>query len=309
MSIANEGTERSRGVVAALTAASLARVGDYLALTKPRVMSLVVFTAVVGLLAAPGHVDPAVGVGAILCIALGAGAAGALNMWYDADVDRLMSRTAARPIPRGHVRPGEALAFGLTTGSLSVVTLGFLTNLAAAGLLAFTIFFYIAVYTAWLKRSTPHSIVIGGAAGAAPPVIASMATGQVGLESLILFLIVFFWTPPHFWALSLNRLDDYKRAGIPALSVVSGTSRTQRAILTYTCVLVPISLLPWLLGLASPFYAAVAAGSGVIMTALALRLRRSREPHREAASRLFAFSICYLVLLFGELLMEKLFAS
>jgi protoheme IX farnesyltransferase len=307
MSVANEGTERSRGVVAALTAASLARVGDYLALTKPRVMSLVVFTAVVGLLAAPGHVDPAVGVGAILCIALGAGAAGALNMWYDADVDRLMSRTAARPIPRGHVRPGEALAFGLTTGSLSVVALGFLTNLAAAGLLAFTIFFYIAVYTAWLKRSTPHSIVIGGAAGAAPPVIASMATGQVGLESLILFLIVFFWTPPHFWALSLNRLDDYKRAGIPALSVVSGTSRTQRAILTYTCVLVPISLLPWLLGLASPFYAAVAAGSGVIMTSLALRLRRTREP--EAASRLFAFSICYLVLLFGELLMEKLFAS
>jgi heme o synthase len=307
MSVANEGMERSRGVAAALIAASLARVGDYLALTKPRVMSLVVFTAVVGLLAAPGRVDPAVGVGAILCIALGAGAAGALNMWYDADVDRLMSRTAARPIPRGRVSPGEALAFGLTTGSVSVIALAFLTNIAAAGLLAFTIFFYVAVYTAWLKRSTPHSIVIGGAAGAAPPVIAWMAaTGQVSVEPLVLFLIVFFWTPPHFWALSLNRTSDYRRAGIPALPTVSGEHETLRQIFIYTLLLTPISLLPWLLGFATEFYAVVAAVSGAVMFALACRLRYRGEARRPAANRLFAFSICYLVLLFGALLIEKI---
>jgi protoheme IX farnesyltransferase len=306
MSVANEGTERSRGVAAALTRASVVRVGNYLALTKPRVMSLVVFTAIVGLLAAPGHVDPVVGVGAILCIALGAGVAGALNMWYDADVDRPMSRTAARPIARGRVAPGEALAFGLTTGAVSVIALAFLTNIAAAGSLAFTMFFYVAVYTAWLKRATPHSIVIGGAAGAAPPVIAWMAaTGQVSLEPLILFLIVFFWTPPHFWALSLNRASDYRRAGIPALPVVSGDRSTARQILIYTLLLLPISLQPWLLGFGTAFYALIASASGAIMTALALESRRDRETQKAAANRLFAFSICYLVLLFGALLIEK----
>jgi heme o synthase len=221
-----------------------------------------------------------------------------------------MNRTARRPIPRGRVQPGEALAFGLAAGSVCVVALGFLTNIAAAGLLAFTIFFYIAVYTAWLKRSTPQSIVIGGAAGAAPPVIAWMAaTGQVGLEPLLLFLIVFFWTPPHFWALSLNRAGDYRRAGIPSLVTVSGADATMRQILIYVLLLIPISLLPWLLDFASAFYAVVAAASDVIMVTLALRLRRSGKAHREAANRLFGFSICYLSLLFGALLMEKLAAS
>jgi len=291
-------------------ATSLGRIADYLALTKPRVMSLVVFTAVVGLLAAPGHVDPVAGLGAILCIALGAGAAGALNMWYDADVDAVMNRTARRPIPRGRVRPGEALAFGLMAGSMSVVALGFLANIAAAGLLAFTIFFYIAVYTAWLKRSTPHSIVIGGVAGAAPPVIAWMAaTGQVGLEPLLLFLIVFFWTPPHFWALSLNRAGDYRRAGIPSLPTISGADETIRQILIYVLLLTPISLLPWLLGFATAFYAVVAAAGGAVMLALTCRLLHRGEARRQAANRLFGFSICYLVLLFGALLIEKLVAS
>jgi protoheme IX farnesyltransferase len=306
MSLANEGADRSAAFQATPSAAILVRAKDYLALTKPRVMSLVVFTAVVGLLAAPGHVDPVIGFAAIVCIALGAGAAGALNMWYDADVDALMSRTAGRPIPRGRVSPREALAFGLAASAVSVIALGFLTNAAAAGLLAFTIFFYIAVYTAWLKRSTPQSIVIGGAAGAAPPVIAWIAaTGQLGLEPLTLFLIVFFWTPPHFWALSLNRAGDYRRAGIPALPVISGDRAAVRQILIYTLLLVPISLLPWLLGFATEFYALVAVASGATMTALALRLRHRKEPRREA-NRLFGFSICYLVLLFGALLIEKL---
>jgi protoheme IX farnesyltransferase len=306
MSLANEGADRSAAFQATPSAAILVRAKDYLALTKPRVMSLVVFTAVVGFLAAPGHVDPVIGFAAIVCIALGAGAAGALNMWYDADVDALMSRTAGRPIPRGRVSPREALAFGLAASAVSVIALGFLTNAAAAGLLAFTIFFYIAVYTAWLKRSTPQSIVIGGAAGAAPPVIAWIAaTGQLGLEPLTLVRLVFFWTPPHFWALSLNRAGDYRRAGIPALPVISGDRAAVRQILIYTLLLVPISLLPWLLGFATEFYALVAVASGATMTALALRLRHRKEPRREA-NRLFGFSICYLVLLFGALLIEKL---
>lgn len=310
MSAVNEGADPSRAIAVAPIASRLGRVGDFFALTKPRVMALVLFTAVVGLVAATGHVDPLVGGGVILCIALGAGAAGALNMWYDADVDRLMGRTAARPIPQGRVRPGEALAFGLAAGSLSVVTLGFLTNIAAAGLLAFTIFFYIAVYTAWLKRSTPQSIVIGGAAGAAPPVIAWIAaTGHLGLEPLLLFLIVFFWTPPHFWALSLNRAGDYRRAGIPSLVTVSGADATMRQILVYVLLLIPISLLPWLFGFTTAFYAVVAAATDVTMVTLALHLRRSGKANRETANRLFGFSICYLVLLFGALLMEKLVTS
>jgi protoheme IX farnesyltransferase len=297
MPLANEGVPA--------IAASLARVGDYLALTKPRVMSLVVFTAVVGLVAAPGHRDPVAGLIAILCIALGAGAAGALNMWYDADVDALMSRTAARPIPRGRVAPREALAFGLATAAVSVIVLGLVTNAAAASLLAFTIFFYIVVYSMWLKRSTPQSIVIGGAAGASPPVIAWIAaTGQVGFLPLILFLIVFFWTPPHFWALSLNRADDYVRAGIPALPVISGERETRRQILIYALLLVPISLLPWLFGFAGALYAAVATASGAVMIVLALQLWLRAQ--NKVASRLFAFSISYLVLLFAALLLERI---
>src|SRR5262249_33656697 len=290
-------------------ATSLARAGDYLALTKPRVMSLVVFTAVGGLVVAPGRIDPVGGLIAILCIALGAGAAGALHMWYDADVGAVVSRTAARPIPRGRVAPRKALAFGLTTAALSIIVLGLVTNAAAASLLAFTIFFYIVVYTIWLKRSTPQSIVIGGAAGASPPVIAWVAvTGQVDLEPLLLFLVVFFWTPPHFLALSLNRAGDYPRAGIPALPGIARERETQRRILIYTLLLFATSLLPWFLGFGRALYAAAAVTSGAVMIGLAVRLRRSCEGRSQAAKRLFAFSIWYLMLLFAALLIEKLVA-
>src|SRR5438067_10510209 len=195
---------------------SLAGVGDYVALMKPRVMSLVVFTALVGMAVAPGHLHPVIGFTALLCIAVGAGAAGALNMWFDADVDALMSRTAGRPIPRGRILPGEALAFGLTLAGGSIVVLGLLVSVLAAGLLAFTIFFYAVVYTMWLKRSTPQNIVIGGAAGAFPPMIGYAAmTGTISLEALVLVAIIFVWTPPHFWALALIRSGDYARAGVP----------------------------------------------------------------------------------------------
>ena len=286
---------------------TIVRAKDYAALTKPRVMSLVVFTAVVGLVLAPGQVTPAIGIATIICIAIGAGAAGALNMWYDADIDALMTRTTARPIPSGRVSPKEALGFGLLTSATSVLGLGSATNLEAAGLLAFTIFFYVVVYTAWLKRSTPQSIVIGGAAGAAAPVISWIAaTGRLGLEPLLLFLIVFFWTPPHFWALSLNRSSDYRRAGIPVLPVVSGKDETTSQILIYTVLLLPVSVLPWLFGCAGIAYAAVTLASGTAMLLLALRLWRQDVARREAANRLFAFSIFYVVLLFGTLLLERI---
>src|SRR5580692_447181 len=219
MSLLTEGAELARPAGAnARIEPSLAGVGDYIALMKPRVMSLVVFTALVGLMVAPGHLNPVVGFIALLCIAVGAGAAGALNMWYDADIDAVMARTADRPIPAGRVTRGEALAFGVTLAGGSVAVLGLAANWLAAGLLAFTIFFYVAIYTMWLKRSTPQNIVIGGAAGALPPMIGWAAvTGSVALEPVVLFLIIFFWTPPHFWALSLYRTEDYARAGIPML--------------------------------------------------------------------------------------------
>src|SRR6516165_7315859 len=211
-------------------------------------MSLVVFTALVGLAVAPGSLHPVTAFTALLCIAVGAGAAGALNMWYDADVDAVMTRTSRRPVPTGRVRPGEALAFGLTLAGFAVVTLGLLVNWVAAALLAFTIFFYVAIYTIWLKRATPQNIVIGGAAGAFPPMIGwAAATGGVALESVLLFLIIFLWTPPHFWALSLLRSGEYARAGIPMLPVVAGRAETKRQIVLYTVVLVPVSLAPWLL--------------------------------------------------------------
>src|SRR6201996_7701147 len=214
---------------------SIAGVGDYIALMKPRVMSLVVFTALVGLVVAPGHVHPVIAVTALICIAVGAGASGALNMWYDADIDARMARTAARPIPAGRLRPGEALAFGLTLAGFAVVVLGLLVNVVAAALLALTIAFYVVIYTMWLKRTTPQNIVMGGAAGALPPMIGWAAvTGNVALEPFLLFLIIFFWTPPHFWALSLYRTEDYVRAGIPMLPVVSGELETRRQIMIYT---------------------------------------------------------------------------
>src|SRR5690348_14560795 len=225
---------------------SEATAGDFFALLKPRVMSLVVFTAFVGLVAAPVAINPLLAVIAILAIAIGAGASGALNMWYDADIDAVMTRTANRPVPAGRVTPGEALSFGLVLSVLSVMTLGVLINWLSAALLAFTIFFYAVVYTMWLKRWTPQNIVIGGAAGAIPPVIGWAAvTGSVSLESVILFLIIFLWTPPHFWALALFKSDDYARAGIPMMPNVAGQASTRRQIFAYSLILAPVGVLPW----------------------------------------------------------------
>ena len=282
-----------------------ARLADFVALAKPRVMLLAVFTAVVGLTIAPAHLDPLHAAIAVLAIAAGAGAAGILNMWYDADIDAVMTRTAKRPIPRGTISPAEALAFGLVLACGAVAALALALNIQAATLLAFTIFFYVAVYTMWLKRSTPQNIVIGGAAGALPPVIGwATATGEIGLEPLILFLIIFLWTPPHFWALSLNRADEYARARIPMLPVVSGRAATTRQILIYSVALLPASALPWALGYAGMVYGAAAVTCGAIFVALALQLARRPETGRRAAHRLFVFSIFYLFLLFAALLVD-----
>ncbi|HKM87960.1 MAG TPA: heme o synthase [Xanthobacteraceae bacterium] len=285
---------------------SIAGVGDYVALMKPRVMSLVVFTAFVGLLIAPGRLHPVIGLTALLCIAVGAGAAGALNMWYDADIDALMARTAARPIPAGRLAPGEALAFGMTLAVGSVVVLGLLVNPIAALLLAFTIAFYVIVYTMWLKRTTPQNIVIGGAAGALPPIIGwAAATGSVAIEPIVLFLIIFFWTPPHFWALSLYRTEDYARAGVPMLPVVAGETETRRQILRYTLILAPLGAAPWLLGYAGALYGVVALASGAAIIALALRVRAEQRGYA-ASKQMFAFSILHLFLLFAMLLVDRL---
>ncbi len=291
--------------LAATTLVSEASVGDYLALLKPRVMSLVVFTALVGLMIAPGHIHPVIGFTALLCIAIGAGAAGALNMWYDADIDAVMARTAARPIPRGRIAPGEAAGFGMTLAVFSVAVLGLLVSWLAAAMLAFTIFFYAVIYTMWLKRRTPQNIVIGGAAGAFPPMIGWAAvTGGISFEPILLFLIIFLWTPPHFWALSLTRTDDYARARVPMLPVVAGPQETRRQILLYSIVLVPVGAAPWLLGYAGIGYGATALVAGLLMVALAWRVRREGEGETRAARRLFSYSILYLFLLFAVLLIE-----
>lgn len=287
---------------------SIAGVGDYVALLKPRVMSLVVFTALVGLVIAPAHVHPVIGFTALLCIAIGAGAAGALNMAYEADIDAIMTRTLDRPIPQGRITPGEALGFGGLLAVFSVVTMGLMVNLVAGALLAFTIFFYAVVYTMWLKRWTPQNIVIGGAAGAFPPMIGwAAATGSLDVEPILLFLVIFFWTPPHFWALSLLRADDYARAGIPMLPVVSGERETRRQILIYSIVLAPIGAAPWLLGYAGLLYGASSVLGGALMIALSVRLyRAAKKPAIEqTAKQLFAFSILYLFVLFAVLLVEQ----
>jgi protoheme IX farnesyltransferase len=292
---------------AAAFAISEASVGDYVALMKPRVMSLVVFTALVGLMVAPDHLHPVLGFAALLCIAIGAGAAGALNMWFDADVDAVMSRTKSRPIPAGRVLPAEALGFGMTLAVGSVAVLGLVANWLAAGLLAFTIFFYVAVYTAWLKRSTPQNIVIGGAAGAFPPMIGwAAATGGIGPESVLMFLIIFFWTPPHFWALSLWRAQDYARAGIPMLPVVAGAAETRRQILIYALVLAPIGAAPWLVGYAGLIYGVTAMAAGAVLAHLSWQLYRFGDlpAGDRAAKQLFGLSILYLFLLFAVLLID-----
>jgi len=285
-------------------AAAPARWQDYVQLLKPRVMSLVIFTALTGMVCASAPLNPVLAGMSILCIAVGAGASGALNMWYDADIDERMTRTAARPIPSGRVAPGEALAFGLTLAVFAVVVLGLLVNVAAAALLALTIAFYVLVYTMWLKRSTPQNIVIGGAAGALPPAIGwAAATGGLAIEPIVLFLIIFFWTPPHFWALSLYRTEDYLRAGIPMLPVVAGEAETRRQILLYSLVLAPLGVAPWFLGYTGPLYAVVAIAAGAVIVALALRVRGEQSGHA-ASKQMFAFSILYLFLLFATLLVD-----
>ena len=291
---------------AASSEPSNAEVGDYIALLKPRVMSLVVFTALVGLAVAPGSIHPMVAFTALLCITVGAGASGALNMWFDADIDALMTRTQRRPVPAGRVRPGEALAFGLTLAVFSVVVLGLMVNLLSAALLAFTIFFYAVIYTMWLKRSTPQNIVIGGAAGAFPPMIGWAAvTGSLSLEPLLLFAIIFFWTPPHFWALAIYKKSEFGRAGIPMLPNVAGDPHTRLQILLYTLILVPLGIAPWPLGYASALYGAVAILTGAGMVLLAWQVYREVSPVERACRHLFAFSILYLFLLYAVLLVDR----
>jgi len=291
---------------------SEASVADYIALLKPRVMSLVIFTALVGLMIAPGHFHPVLAFTSILCIAVGAGASGALNMWYDADIDAVMSRTVNRPIPAGRVTPQEALAFGLTLSFFSVMTLGILVNWLAGGLLAFTIFFYAVIYTMWLKRHTAQNIVIGGAAGALPPVVAwAAATGSLSAEPILLFLIIFFWTPPHFWALALFRTDDYARANVPMLPVVAGADATRLQILLYTVVLVAIAVAPWPLGYFDAVYglSSLALGGGMLVLAVQVYRNREGAAALRSARQLFGFSILYLFALDAILLLEAVVAA
>ncbi len=291
---------------------SAGEVRDFVTLLKPRVMSLVIFTALVGLVRAPDAIHPVLAGVALLSIAIGAGASGALNMWWDADIDAIMTRTRGRPIPAGRVTPGEALAFGLVLSVGSVIVLGLTANLLAAGLLAFTIFFYAVVYSMWLKRWTVQNIVIGGAAGAFPPMIGWAAvTGHVSLESILLFLIIFFWTPPHFWALALLKSDDYARAGVPMLPVVSGPDETRRQILIYSIILAPLGVAPWLFGMTGLGYGLASIGLSAVFLLLAVRVWRERtgEAAKTAARQLFAFSILYLFALFAVLLVEAMMAG
>jgi len=287
------------------SAADPARWQDYVQLLKPRVMSLVIFTALTGLFCAGVPLNPVLAATSILCIAVGAGASGALNMWFDADIDRLMRRTRGRPVPAGRVQGADALAMGITLSLFSVGIMGLAVNLLAAGLLAFTIFFYAVVYTMWLKRATPQNIVIGGLAGALPPAVGwAAASGAAPMNAWLLVAIIFFWTPPHFWALSLTTQDDYERAGVPMLPVTSGEPATRLQILIYSLILVPLALAPAFTGLGGPIYLAIAALGGIGFLALAVKLFRDKA--RADAKRLFAFSILYLFLLFAALLGEHL---
>ncbi|WP_374443506.1 heme o synthase [Stella sp.] len=297
-------TDVSSEAAVATPATQVAGVGDFVELMKPRVMSLVVFTGLVGLLVAPGNLHPFLAAVALLCIAVGAGASGAINMWYDRDIDAVMRRTKSRPIVTGRVPAEEALAFGVALAIGSVLVMGLALNYAAAALLALTIAFYVFVYTAWLKRRTPQNIVIGGAAGAFPPMIGWAAvTGDVSLFPVLLFAIIFFWTPPHFWALALYRSGDYERAGVPMMPNVAGARETQRQILLYTLVLVPVTLAPWLLGFLGGIYATVAIVLGALFVAGALRVMRQQNDR--AAMRLFGFSILYLFLVFAAVLVDR----
>src|SRR6476469_9495257 len=271
-------------------------VAEYFALMKPRVMFLVVFTALVGLVAAPGHMHPVLAVAALLCIAVGAGAAGALNMWYDADIDARMARTSARPIPRGRITADEARAFGTVLAIGSVICLGLMANWVAAGLLALTIAFYVFIYTMWLKRTTPQNIVIGGAAGAVPPLVGWAATrGSLSWTAVYLFAIVFYWTPPHFWALSLLMKDEYAKVSIPMMPVVRGERETRRQILLYTLLLYAVTQLPFCAGEFGGIYLAASMLLGLAFVGVAVALYRRAD--RRTALRLYLFSLAYLALL------------
>jgi protoheme IX farnesyltransferase len=294
----------------AATSPGEARFGDYVQLLKPRVMSLVVFTALVGLLVAPVGLHPVEGFAAILFIALGAGASGALNMWWDADIDAVMRRTARRPVPAGRIEAGEALALGLALSGFSVVMLWLATNWVAAVLLAFTIFFYAVVYSMWLKRSTPQNIVIGGAAGAFPPMIGwAAATGSVGIEAALMFALIFMWTPPHFWALALFMKEDYHTAGVPMLTVTHGRRATRAHVLGYTLLLVPVALGAALSGIGGPLTLGVALLLNLWFVAGAWRIWRRNEAQAEAdgyavEKAVFRFSLLYLFLHFAAFLAE-----
>ncbi|HVW55017.1 MAG TPA: heme o synthase [Rhizobiaceae bacterium] len=290
---------------------SEATAGDFLELLKPGVMSLVVFTAFVGLVAAPGTPNPFLAIVAVLAIAAGAGASGALNMWYDADIDAIMSRTAKRPIPSGRVSRGEALSFGIVLAVLSVMTLGVLANWLAASLLAFTIFFYVVIYTMWLKRTTPQNIVIGGAAGAFPPMVGWAAvTGHIGIESVLLFLIIFLWTPPHFWALALFKKGDYDIAGIPMMPNVVGEASTKRQIFAYSALIAPVGVLPWVLGYAGPLYGAASTvlGLGFLWYAWKVLVMPPTDVKMRPAKALFGYSLIYLFGIFAVLLADVMLA-
>ena len=277
---------------------------DFLVLLKPRVMSLVVFTGAVGVLVAPGNLHPVLALVAILCIAVGAGASGCINMWYERDVDAVMRRTRNRPIPAGRMAPRTALEFGVTLAVGSVAFMGLTVNWTAAGLLALAIAFYVFVYTIWLKRRTPHNIVIGGAAGAFPPMIGWAAvTGDVSMASIVLFAIIFFWTPPHFWSLALYRAGDYEKAGIPMLPVVSGAAVTRRQILLYAVLMLPLTMLPWAMGFAGIVYGVGAALLGMAFIWGALRIVIDKTD--QAARWMFRFSILYLALIFGLLVVDN----
>ena len=291
-----------------------AELSDWFALLKPRVMTLVVFTGLIGLLIAPGHLNPVLAFTAVLCIAVAAGACGAINMWYDRDIDAVMRRTRNRPIPTGRIEPGAALGFGITLAVGAVIVMGLAVNLAAASVLALSIAFYVFVYTIWLKRRTPQNIVIGGAAGAFPPVVGWTAvTGSVDLMPLLLFAVVFFWTPPHFWSLALFANSDYQRAGVPMLPVVAGAKETRKQIVIYTLLLIPLSLLPWLIGSAGLIYggAAIALGIGFLVSVWRVAVDKQdaagvSQTNDAPARTAFKYSILYLFALFAALAVDRL---
>ncbi len=286
-----------------------ADIADYLALLKPRVMSLVVFTGLVGMVIAPGSIHPLTAITALLCIAIGAGASGALNMWWDADIDAVMDRTAKRPIPRGVVSAQSAAAFGGTLSAASIFVMMALVGYVPAALLAFTIIFYVLIYTMWLKRATSQNIVIGGLAGALPPAIGwASVTGTLAIEPLVLVAIIFFWTPPHFWALALVRNEDYARAGVPMLPVVAGPDATRTQILLYSLLLVPLAMSPVALGFGGILYAvsSVGLGAGFLWCAVQVYRHRTADMADSSAMRLFGFSIFYLFALFASLLIERI---